>query len=293
MRSKPICFRFDVDTHRCLNKGTEPLLNLGRKHDVRFTFFVNMGRATDRLAVLGSMLKSSKRRDSGDSKLEHDVSAKLSNLEKLGFRDYLQVVLANPLVGAANKRVLLRAAEEGHEVGLHGGRNHGTWQREGSHWDAARLRDEISWSHQLLGDLLEREPSGFTSPGFSSNSELGDILRDFGFRYSSDQYGADTAVAWLNDTIADIPCNILGKGGVAYLEHQVASNRSRAEIKDSFASDLDNDNQHDVVYDHPMFAGIQCLDQLEDLIVQAKSSGRTVTTLQDIRATYLISQEQS
>ncbi|MBV8632979.1 MAG: hypothetical protein JO002_00670, partial [Burkholderiaceae bacterium] len=95
------------------------LLELGRRTGARFTFFVNYGRSIDRWQTfVGSAGRTVENASGGHRKMP--VAA------KLGMRDVARTILFNPRVGARHADVLRRARDEGHEIGLHGGLNHGT-----------------------------------------------------------------------------------------------------------------------------------------------------------------------
>ena len=93
---KYFCFRFDVDTHRCLDRGVPNLIKLGKELEVPFTFFVNMGRAVSRMNYFRKIFK------------KNSVGvAKLSNLDKLGLRDFFIASILNPKVGNNSKVIKL------------------------------------------------------------------------------------------------------------------------------------------------------------------------------------------
>ena len=159
--SKLFSFRFDVDTHRCVRRGVPALSVLGHRLDARFTFFVNMGRAVSRTAILLRFLSGS----------DPNEAAKYSARTKLGLRGYLEAALLNPEVGAGAPGVIREAHRAGHEIGLHGGRNHAVWQRQAAGWKRARLEAEVDAVLPVLADLLEgQSPAGFASPGWASAS---------------------------------------------------------------------------------------------------------------------------
>ena len=128
---------------------------MGREVDARFTFFVNMGRAVDRCATLLA---------TGGGK----GAAQLSAREKLGLPGYLIAAVLNPKVGAGRPGIIRRALREGHEVGLHGGRNHGTWQAGARKWNARRIAREVGYGltemQKAIGPL--ERVRGFASPGW-------------------------------------------------------------------------------------------------------------------------------
>ena len=47
MKHKLVC-RFDIDTHKCIRDGVPNLLEISEERNVRFTFFLNAGRAISR-----------------------------------------------------------------------------------------------------------------------------------------------------------------------------------------------------------------------------------------------------
>ena len=115
---KYFCFRFDVDTPKCIQTGIPNLIGLSKELDVPFTFFVNMGRGTSRWSFIKKIF--SPRNNSTT-----DSTQKLSNLNKLGLWNYLFMALANPKVGNSYPGIIQSLEKAGHEVGLHGGSNHG------------------------------------------------------------------------------------------------------------------------------------------------------------------------
>ena len=114
MNAAKLAIRFDIDTSVCLHTGVPSLLELAKQCGVQFTFFVNMGRAVD----FGTII----------TRREQDVARadRLPAREKLGIAGLMQTVLLNPQVGLSGIPVLEQLISLGHELGLHGGRNHGT-----------------------------------------------------------------------------------------------------------------------------------------------------------------------
>ena len=43
-----LAFRFDIDTHKCIRDDVPNLLEISEERDVKFTFFLNSGRAISR-----------------------------------------------------------------------------------------------------------------------------------------------------------------------------------------------------------------------------------------------------
>ena len=215
------CFRFDVDTHRCMSEGLPRLLSLADEVDARLTFFVNMGRAVSRLRFIKKLLK---RRGNGNGGANGVVS--LSSLQKLGPKDYIRAAVLNPLVGAGYPETLRQIEAAGHEIGLHGGRNHAHWQAAGASWPVEQLSEELKWGLRALEDAGVSRPVGFASPGWQGSRELNTALQSLGFTYVADVHGLGLegiAPVSADSALQAISTSILGEpGGVGYIEHMRA-----------------------------------------------------------------------
>ena len=276
--SKYVCFRFDVDTHRCLRQGVPPLLELARTLNVPFTFFVNMGRAVSQWDSCRRLLGVAP---------AHQVEriTRLPTLHKLGLRDYLVAALLNPRVGVSQPQVLRAIHAAGHEIGLHGGYNHATWQARGARWPVARLRAEIAWGLAQLQAAGIGHPAAFASPGWQGSEALHDVLASLDFAIVADAHGDGLeAIGQVNGhpCLRTVPTNIVGEpGGVGYLEHLRASGLSRDAAMDDFARRLAGTQRLAVVYDHPCVAGLALLPLVRSLIDIARSLGCEIVTISD------------
>ncbi|MEE9259341.1 MAG: polysaccharide deacetylase family protein [Nitrospinaceae bacterium] len=275
---KYFCFRFDVDTYRCIKKGVPNLIGLSEKLGVSFTFFINMGKGTSRRIYL-------KKKFSRIFEPPGEIVHKLSNTKKLGIFDYLATVLFNPQVGSSALKIIESLHRSGQEVGLHGGSNHAEWQYDGPKWPEEKIRLEVSNALERLTNGLPERPVGFSSPGWQGSTKLYNILELLGFEYVADAHGdhlEDIAPAAPSKSLFQVPTNILGEpGGVGYLENLRARGMERGKILDHFRKKLENKNMA-VVYDHPCFAGIQELPLVEEMVHIARSLGFHLTTLKDI-----------
>lgn len=271
------CFRFDVDTHRCVRKGVPRLLELSARIGTPFTFFVNMGRAVARTRLLPKL--------SGGADRESDTAAKLPARVKLGSWDALLAVLLNPRVGGGAPRTLEEMLAGDHEIGLHGGANHAAWQAAADRWPPRRLEAEVS---RALGEVVEatgRRPAGFASPGWTSPAALPPILEELGFRYVADAHGPGSpALARPPECrrLVSVRTNICGEpGGVAYIEHLRARGFDDREVREHFRGRLRSAGRLAVVYGHPYFAGVREIDLVEDLVAMAADAGYRVVRLED------------
>ena len=274
---KYFCFRFDVDTPKCIKQGVPNLIRLSKKLDVPFTFFINMGHGTSRWSFI-------KKNIPFESKSISKTIPKLSNLKKLGLWDYFLMALLNPQVGNSHPDIVKALKKAGHEVGLHGGSNHGEWQNESHRWDKQKFFKEITPALDSLTKFLGEKPLGFSSPGWCGSNDLNTILESLDFHYVADAYGEDlkniTSVQ-SESKLLQVPTNILGNGGVAYLESLRAKNMNDNAILKDFSSKLD-ERSFAVLYDHPYYAGIQELPIIEKMIDLVRSKGFQIVTLKTL-----------
>jgi len=273
------CLRFDIDTYRCMRDGVPNLIELGERTDTRFTFFANMGKSVSRREIFRAMLGS------GDVHRDTTaVCAKLSNTSKLGYGGYLVTALLNPRLSRYVNGNLKKARSRGHEVGLHGGSNHGTWHRLAANWDAATLRREVEHGLAELRQHGVDDVTSFSSPGWQGSDALNVVLNELGFDLVGDAHGHDlVAVSQPGDRLRSVPTNLLGEpGGVGYLEHLRALGMGDDAAIERFRADLARVSQFAVAYDHPYFAGVQELALLEEMINAARELGFEVGTMRDI-----------
>lgn len=272
---KRFCFRFDVDTHLCISKGMPNLLRLADELEVRFTFFVNMGRAISRLDYLRNRT----------SQGHGGTTAKLSNLKKLGMSGFLTAAILNPRVGAPHLDTIRAAHAAGHEIGLHGGSNHATWQNHGARWCVGRIRREITPALDILRQSGIPMPRGFASPGWQGSDNLHEALEALGFRYVADIHDPDAReVALVRPDLGllAMTTNLCGEpDGVGYLEHMRAEGLNDAQALDTFARQLES-RPLAIAYDHPYYAGVAELELIRQMIRIARDRGYEITTLENI-----------
>ena len=279
--SKPLfCFRFDVDTPLCVRRGVPALLAAGAEKGVPFTFFFNMGRAVSHRDVLR------KRRSS----LAQEVT-KLTSKTKLGVAETLMTAVLNPWVGLGYRQHVRATLEQGHEVGLHGGRNHGTWQHGAQNWTSARIEAEVAWGKHALEDVLGAVVTAFSSPGWNGGPDVNAVLAKLGFRYAADLHGdaVDSFSTCELSRLTLVRTRLSGEpGGVGYLEWLTAAGHDDDAALECVESQLARHPPMMVLYDHPCYAGIQKLDLLLRLIDLVRDRGFTITTI----ANMLVHHEQ-
>ena len=135
-----------------------------------------------------------------------------------------------------------------------------------------------------LSNFLGEKPLGFSSPGWCGSNDLNIILESLDFHYVADAYGEDLKkiVSVENESkLLQVPTNILGDGGVAYLENLRAKNMNDNAILKDFSSKLD-ERLFAVIYDHPYYAGIQEITMIESMVDMVRSKGFQIVTLRTL-----------
>jgi len=273
---KYFCFRFDVDTHKCLQEGVPPLLSLARDLNVKFTFFVNFGQAVNRFSFIRAIVKKPQKATETKS---------LSALTKLGVKDYVFISLFNPFIGNRDRQILKNIEKNRHEIGLHGGKNHETWSRYAHRWTVEEIRNELIWGREQIKRISDREPiSGFASPSWNGSEKINNILREFNFTYVADIHSDQPIeTVLMRKGLKYIPTNITGEPeGVGYIEYCRASQMSDLEILIDFQNKLNARKKLATVYDHPYYAGIKELNLVKSMIQMAKAMDYKIVTMREI-----------
>jgi len=260
---KVIYFRFDIDTISCIRDGIDPLLQLGQELGLQFTFFANMGKSISRREVL---LRSPLR--TLGNVLPQQVR-KVSAAKKLGLPNVVKTLLLNPNVGFAHPQVLEKILAAGHELGLHGGSNHSTWQRNAQHWSVPQIADAMQATHERFCRQFGR-PSGFASPGGNGSALINDYLHSMGYRYVSDRMQSRATTVFQEPSgLQHIPINVQIQQ-VPVLESLFAQGLAAGPLL-AQAVELFTQPHLKTAVGHPCFegkAGFPLLQQLCRILVQ-------------------------
>jgi peptidoglycan/xylan/chitin deacetylase (PgdA/CDA1 family) len=269
-----IAFRFDVDTHKCIRDGVPNILKLAHEYDIKFTFFINLGRSVsipNSLSLkLGSLQNRNEQSRDGKS---------LTALQKLGILDYFEAMTINPQI-KKYKNQIRAIAYEGHEIGLHGGRNHQLWASESNHWTQKRLDTEVKWGLSQLRSLIPGySPKGFASPSWVHPILLNQVLINNGFQYCADLRHGMTHNYEQSGSLKHPVTNITGEpGGIAIVEHLVARQHSIQEVISEIVTKFESQTVP-IAYDHPYFAGVQGLPILKRIIEELVNKGFKFQTM--------------
>lgn len=260
-----LAIRFDIDTTQCMRSGVPVLLALGEKYSVPFTFYANMGRSIDVQSILSIFSKK--------THTDTPKTSKLSVLEKLGFFSVLHTLLLNPRVGSSCPALLKQLVDEGHELGLHGGRNHATWQRSAQLWTEAKIKAEVEWGVKQFQAANLPLPNTFSSPGFNSPGKLSLILKELGFNLMADLCVSDKGPLDQNSvnedgTIINVNTNVSGQpGSIGFFEWCKAKKLTNQNMLEIVLEKLNKETSA-ILYDHPAYISNGGATQLEYLITE-------------------------
>lgn len=276
-----LSFRFDIDTHKCIRDDVVNLLDLSEELDVKFSFFLNTGKAIFLRETMCSL--KGKKNISSATKQDNENIRMLSALQKLGVKDYLIAALRNPsLIGYKNQ--ISRMINSGNEMGIHGGINHALWHKNAEKWNEEKVKSEIEFALRNINSIVcEYKPLGFASPGWTSPHCLPKVLSELGFKYYADKRCNNSKDVIFDDK--EIPCigvNMLGEpGGVAFFENCRVLNMKNEEIINQVISSAKN-NVHTVIYDHPYYSGICEVNIIREIINVCKLENIAIVTLGEL-----------
>jgi peptidoglycan/xylan/chitin deacetylase (PgdA/CDA1 family) len=251
------------------------ILELAKSNQVKFTFFINMGKSVSRYEMLKNIIC----KKSTNSAHSNGTPISLSAYRKLGIKDYIQIVLFNPSI--KNYKSEIRSiVENGHEIGLHGGRNHQIWAEKSTSWTEKELKNEIIWGLSQLQKIFPGyKPEGFASPSWVHPEALSKVLLDLGFKYCADSRSGELDLFLSDPSLKFPPTTLLGEpGGIALLEHLIAKgatqNSSVGTVIDMFRSE-----NNPIAYDHPYFAGVEGLPILSEIVMNLLEDGYQFQTI--------------
>ncbi|MBO3803058.1 MAG: polysaccharide deacetylase family protein [Candidatus Brockarchaeota archaeon] len=160
------CLRVDVDTVRDA-KACSQLLPLLRENGVRATFFVATGPDDSGRNVFRALKRRGGKRYAARYGLD-------------GLRGLLLPALDVEEQLGAWREIL----DQGHEIALHG-YWHRIWARDATGWTEGETRKAVEEGLRRFERSFSFKPRGFAAPSFKTNANLGKVLWEAGFAYSS------------------------------------------------------------------------------------------------------------
>lgn len=264
---KAFSFRFDIDSLADIEMGVPKLIEVAKELDIRFTFFVNMGRSF-RWSVVSGQWSAKPKHGTRNLKSEaSNVSRLTSHVVRLGLLRTIRTVIFNPNIGLSHKKILFNLLDNGHELGLHGGMDHPVWQ-----WRLDTLsKDEINGLLNPAYDHFTRlfgRPKGFASPGFRYNRYVLELIDDYGFEYASDMDG-EGPFRPEGFKHLQIPVNVIGPHKKPLIEYLWTSGLREAEVEVKVKEEIKR-RESAVIYGHPTVEGR--FDGLREILTWVKSS---------------------
>ncbi|MDF7799470.1 4-deoxy-4-formamido-L-arabinose-phosphoundecaprenol deformylase [Pontiellaceae bacterium B1224] len=247
--------RIDVDTYRGTRLGVPGLCDVLAKHGVKGSFFFsvgpdNMGRHLWRLLKPAFLIKMLR-----------------SNAASLYGWDILQrgTFFPGPIIGKKWATEIKRAADEGHEIGLHAWDHH-AWQAKIDKMSADDIFQHLEKGVKLLTEICGKAPTCSATPGWKTTDEVLLQKERFPFQYNSDCRGSSLFMPTVNGRRLkqpQVPVNIptydeiIGRDGITndnFNEHILS---------------LIKPDQLNILTIHAEVEGIVCSDLFDDFLTKA------------------------
>jgi len=260
-----IGLRVDVDTLRGTRHGIPALENLLAKYDIRASFFFsvgpdNMGRHLWRLLRPRFLWKMMRTR--APSLYGWDILLR-------------GTAWPGPLIGRKLPHVIARAAQAGHEVGLHAWDHHG-WQSRIDAMTAEDISISLKRGVSSLTQILGHAPSCSAVPAWKCRDQVLLTKAQFPFAYNSDCRGRSIFYPVVDGkplSQPQIPVTL-----PTYDEVMGHEDINRHNYNDYILS-LISDTGLNVLTIHAEVEGILCLEMFERFLKAARSMNTNLVPL--------------
>ena len=209
MNVKTFTLRVDVESDRGIKDGLPKLLDLLKKYELKASFYLVMGGESNIFEILRY-----------NKKIESSAER---SIKVWSLTDKLRMTLFPKDFVKANKKILQRILDEGHELGIHGWK-HREWTRG---LDKIDVKDRINRAINRYDNLFGQKPISWASPGFNINDNTLSILEEEGIRYISDFTGNKSK---LYSKIKNIPMTICGENRTPIIEYLTSIGKDDDEI---------------------------------------------------------------
>ena len=260
--------RIDVDTYRGTRLGVPAICNSLAKHGVKGSFFFsvgpdNMGRHLWRLIRPAFLLKMLR-----------------SNAASLYGWDILLrgTFFPGPIIGKSLAEPIRRAADEGHEIGLHAWDHH-AWQAKIDSMDSDAIYRHLERGVKALTEICGKSPTCSAAPGWKANEAMLAQKERFPFHYNSDCRGDSVFLPMVNGkrlTQPQIPVNlptydeIIGRDGITNVNYN-----------DHILS-LIKPGKMNLLTIHAEVEGIACHEMFDDFLEKAAAQNIIVCPTGDL-----------
>ncbi len=242
-KNKTFTLRVDIESDKGIRRGIKKLLDSFKKYHIKESLYLVMGGESNILEIL----KYNKKMESSAER----------SIKVWSLLDKLRMVLLPKDFVKANKKILQRILDEGHELGIHGWK-HREWTRG---LDKIDVKDKINKAIRRYSSLFEQKPISWASPGFNINNNVLDILNESGIKYISDFEGEKLK---LFGKIKNIPLTICGENRTPIIEYLTSQGKNDEEILDFIENEI---KKHEKIsfYIHDLFEARFKRDLLENI----------------------------
>lgn len=243
MKARTFTLRVDIESDKGIREGIPNLLDLLKKYDIKVSFYLVMGGESN----IFEILKYNKKMESS---AERSIKVwTLANKLRMALfpKDFIK----------ANKEILQRILNEGHELGIHGWK-HREWTRG---LDKININDKINKAINRYNNLFGQKPISWASPGFNINDNVLSILEKEGIKYISDFSGEKPA---LYSKIKNIPITICGDNRTPIIENLISKGKNDNEILEFIKKEI---SSKEIIsfYIHDLYEARVKLELLENI----------------------------
>ncbi len=177
--NRTIGIKVDVDTFAGMRSGVPVLLDIFRKHDIKASFFVPMGRDNTGRTVKRVFTRKGFLKKTG----------RVGVVSTYGVKTLMYgIVLPGPQIARKNIDLIRKIIKQGHELGIHG-YDHVRWHDSIKHFDEQETRREIEKLLSAYREIVGVNARSFAAPGWMINPFAFKIFNEKGLVYSSDTRG--------------------------------------------------------------------------------------------------------
>jgi len=188
-------------------------------------------------------------------------------------KDKLRMVLFPRDFVTGNKEVLRRVLDEGHELGLHGWK-HREWTRG---LNKINIGKKITLAKSKYIKLFGEKPISFCAPGFNTNPDVLDILREKEISFISDFEGSEIKTY---REMKNVPITICGDKRTPIIEWLVSQGKTDGEIILEIIKEIKS-RKLSSIYIHDLFEARFKLGVLEEVFKFIKNNGIEVKRIID------------
>jgi len=217
---KTFTLRVDLESDKGIREGIPKLLDLLKKYDLKASFYLVMGGESN----IFEILKYNKKMESSAER----------SIKVWSLTDKLRMAFLPKDFVKANKEILQRILDEGHELGIHGWK-HREWTRG---LDKININEKINKAINRYNNLFGQKPISWTSPGFNINDNVLTILEKEGIQYISDFEGEKLK---LYGKIKNIPMTICGDNRTPIIENLISKGKNDEEILEFIKKEMDKE----------------------------------------------------